>query len=76
MALFRRRPIEAVQFDPQAESLPSGVSASEDSPSGYIFDGVVGAQPISPGDYLVSGYRGIVRLMRQADFEEIYESAQ
>jgi regulator of RNase E activity RraA len=70
----KKTTVEAERFDPDNLPWPSGVTANENSPTGYALQSEVGPQwfPVSPGDYIVSDQRG-VKVVGAADFEYEYE---
>lgn len=72
---YRLKPIEAVQFDPQVEPWPDGISASENSSTGYIFVGINGQCEIGTGDYVIPG-TPLPSCMAAQAFEALYESAE
>lgn len=72
---YRLKAIEAIQFAPDVEPWPDGVSASETSSTGYIFVGMNGQCEIGPGDYVIPGLP-LPSCMAAQAFEALYEPAE
>lgn len=72
--MYRLKNVEASQFDPELLPWPEGVTASEESSTGYLFVGERRVE-IRPGDYVIPG-RWFPFFMAQAEFESLYEPSE
>lgn len=69
---YKVKNVEAVQFDPEIEPWPDGISVIDGSdPVRYLFTGAWQCE-IKPGDYVMAG-RLVPAYMSQEDFEYLYE---
>ncbi len=75
MPRFRRRPIivEAEQFLPEQNAVPSGVLKRDDGR--YYVETLEGPLTVSPGDWIITGVQGEIYPCKPDIFTQIYEPA-